>query len=145
MSAEELFALGTDELGCLEDKDKPGAKVSAVKYNSALPREVSCYKGYSHRCASSLWSSRDSLPVFCWWTNRAPPRPTSLTALAGTAMRCVVIDKIQSEGLKKAEVRLLSSLTQKSTTSMNQHYSNNINTYFSPNRQRYSGNIKKKM
>lgn len=27
--AEELFSLGPDELGCLEDKDKPGAKVRA--------------------------------------------------------------------------------------------------------------------
>ncbi|XP_057715706.1 ubiquitin carboxyl-terminal hydrolase 40 isoform X2 [Corythoichthys intestinalis] len=27
---EELFALGTDELGCLEDKDKPGAKVRVI-------------------------------------------------------------------------------------------------------------------
>lgn len=27
--AEELFSLGPEELGCLEDKEKPGAKVSA--------------------------------------------------------------------------------------------------------------------
>ncbi|XP_061699369.1 ubiquitin carboxyl-terminal hydrolase 40 isoform X2 [Syngnathoides biaculeatus] len=27
---DELFALGTDELGCLEDKDKPGAKVRVI-------------------------------------------------------------------------------------------------------------------
>lgn len=27
--AEELFNLGSEELGCLEDKEKPGAKVSA--------------------------------------------------------------------------------------------------------------------
>lgn len=26
--AEELFSLGPQELGCLEDKEKPGAKVS---------------------------------------------------------------------------------------------------------------------
>lgn len=28
--AEELFSLGPDELGCLEDKEKPGAKVGAL-------------------------------------------------------------------------------------------------------------------
>lgn len=40
--AEALFSLGPEELGCLEDREKPGAKVS------------SCTVGCSHRCSVCL-------------------------------------------------------------------------------------------
>lgn len=35
--AEELFGLGPEQLGCLEDKDKPGAKVSIRTVWGVLP------------------------------------------------------------------------------------------------------------
>lgn len=37
--AEELFSLGPGQLGCLQDKDKPGAKVSL------------CAEGCSQKCS----------------------------------------------------------------------------------------------
>lgn len=37
--AEELFSLGPEQLGCLQDKEKPGAKVSP------------CAEGYSQKCS----------------------------------------------------------------------------------------------
>lgn len=92
--AEELFSLGPHELGCLEDKDKPGAKVGCSTKCDDLSismnvRDRDTFSIIHCRSASSPWSCRDCLPPYYWWTNRAPPPLISLTVLAGTALRLV--------------------------------------------------------
>lgn len=99
---EELFSLGPQELGCLKDKSKPGAKVGSCPESCCTKCENQCssikvnYKKHRNtfsihlcRSESSHWSCRDCLPPCYWWTNRAPPPLISLTVLAGTAVRSV--------------------------------------------------------
>lgn len=112
MFAEELFSLGPDELGSLEDKEKPGAKVRFARCLSERWSDYICVKDNAVsssflRSEWSHWSSRDCLPVCCWWTSRVPPLPTSRTALAGTAARsgpsiCVCV--CVQEGEREAQV-----------------------------------------
>lgn len=61
---EELFSLGPEELGCLEDKDKPGAKVRVIPLE--LQRLFACLLLVDQQSASTTdltdsfgWNSRE--------------------------------------------------------------------------------------